>query len=271
LAARFINTSIIPCLPVQATINLLFMFFHKKAAVGFAWLTSCQQMFRDPSRLKATNISYHERGWLNTQLLFGSQSTDFAVMKAPTSPALFYRDVQTLLRPTIRAVLKQSFSTSKPILTNRILNPVRIPPTFHDYLCVCSANNTLLLALFTTSACTPCRTITPLLQDLITTRFPKPGDNFSALSFAEVELDSPDQSNGNMMDLGIEYGITSLPTLAGFGGRRTERLTDRIVDTRMMGDKMRIAAWIDQEMEKGDPFGTGGGGGGLFARIFGSG
>ena len=192
-------------------------------------------------------------------------------MKVPTSPILFYRDLQILLRPAARAILKQSFSTSRPALANRILDPVRIPPTFHDYLRLCSANNTLLLTLWTTSACTPCRTITPLLQDLITTRAPKHEDKFSALSFAEVELDSPDQSNGTMMDLGIEYGITSLPTLAGFGGRRTEQLTDRIIDTKMMGDKMRIGAWIDEEMKKGDPFGTTGGGGGLFARLFGAG
>ena len=191
-------------------------------------------------------------------------------MKVPTSPSLFYRDLQILIRPSVRAALKQSFSTLRPILANRILDPIRIPPTFHDYLRICSANNTLFLALFTTSACTPCRTITPLLQDLITTRAPKPEDKFSALSFAEVELDSPDQSNGNMMNLGIEYGIISLPTLAGFGGRRTERLTDRIVDTKMMSDKMRMGAWIDEEMKRGDPYGTGGGGG-LFARLFGSG
>jgi hypothetical protein len=191
-------------------------------------------------------------------------------MRVPTSPSLFYRDLQVLLRPSIRAVLRQFFSTSRPILANRILDPIRIPPTFHDYLRVCSANNTLLLALFTTSACTRCRTITPLLQDLITTRAPKPDDKFTALSFAEIELDSPDQNNGNMMDLGIEYGITSLPTLAGFGGRRMERLTDRLVDTKMMSDKMRMGAWIDEEMKKGDPFGTGSGGG-LFARLFGSG
>lgn len=139
-------------------------------------------------------------------------------MKVPTSPGLFCRDVRILLRPRVRAVLKQSFSISRPALANRILDPIRIPPTFHDYLRICSANNTLLLALFTSSACTPCRTITPLLQDLITTRSAKPDDKFSALSFAEVELDSPDQSNGNMMDLGIEYGITSLPTIAGLAG-----------------------------------------------------
>lgn len=191
-------------------------------------------------------------------------------MKVPTSSALFYRDFHILLHSSVRTVLSQSFSTSRPILANRILDPIRTPPTFNDYLRVSSANNTLFLALFTTSACTPCRTITPLLQDLITTRAPKPDDKFSALSFTEVELDSPDQSNGNMMDLGIEYGITSLPTLAGFGGRRTERLTERLVDTKMMGDKMRMGTWIDEEMKKGDLFVTGVGRG-PFSKLFGSG
>jgi thiol-disulfide isomerase/thioredoxin len=227
-------------------------------------LTSYQQMSR-PS---------HEHPDTSQCRLVGLYTAEayarIAAMRVPTSPSQFYRDMQILLRPTVRTVIKQSFSTSRPALANRILDPIRIPPTFHDCLRVCSANNVLLLAFFTTSACTPCRTITPLLQDLITTRSPKPDDKFSALSFAEVELDSPDQSNGSMMDLGIEYGITSLPTLAGFGGRRTERLTDRIIDTKMMSDKSRIAAWIDEEMKKGDPFGTGSGGG-LFARIFGSG
>jgi len=192
-------------------------------------------------------------------------------MKAVTTRTIFPRDLHALVGPSFRTSLKHSFSTSRSLLTSRILNPIRIPPTFHDYLRVCSANNTLLFALFTTSACTPCRTIIPLLQDLITTRVSKSDDKFSDLSFAEVELDSSDQSNGNMMDLGIEYGIMSLPTLAGFGGRRTERLTDRIVDTRMMGDKTRMATWIDAEMKKGDRFSTGGGGGGLLTKIFSSG
>jgi hypothetical protein len=192
-------------------------------------------------------------------------------MKVPTSPRLFYSDLRILLQPPIRVILQKSFSTSRPNRAHRILVPIRIPPTFHDYLRLSSANNTLLLCLFTTSACTPCRIISPLLQDLITTRTPKSEDKFSALSFAEVELDSPDQSNGNMMDLGVEYGITSLPTLVGFGSRRAERLTERIVDTKLLSDKGMMAEWIDKQMKKGDPFGTGSGGGSILARLFGSG
>jgi hypothetical protein len=139
---------------------------------------------------------------------------------------------------------------------------------FHDYLRTCSASNTLLLALFTTSACTPCHTIAPLLESLIRSRLPSPRDKYTSVAFAEVELDSPDTSNGNMMDLGVEYGITSLPTLVGFGGRRAERVTDRLVDWKMMANKTRIEGWIDEQMSKDDPSGSTGSGG-ILAKIFG--
>lgn len=145
---------------------------------------------------------------------------------------------------------------------------IRIPPTFHDYLRTCSASNTLLLTLFTTSACAPCRTITPLLTSLVQHRSASATDKFSSIAFTEAELDSSDDSNGRMTDLGIEYGITSMPTLVGFGGRRAERVTDRIVDTKVMADAQRMKIWLDEVMEKGDPFSTGGGGG-LFGRLFG--
>ncbi|KIW85187.1 hypothetical protein Z517_00577 [Fonsecaea pedrosoi CBS 271.37] len=171
------------------------------------------------------------------------------------------------------ATLAQSFSTSAPLShKNRVFTPFRTPPQFHDALRLISANNTLMLALFTTSTCTPCRTITPLLRSLVETRSPSPEDKYSSLAFAEVELDSPDMSNGNMMDLGVEYGVRSMPTLMGFGGRRAERVTDRLVDTRMMGDEKAMAKWIDDEMKKGDSFPSSNqsGGGGFLSKIFGS-
>jgi hypothetical protein len=138
----------------------------------------------------------------------------------------------------------------RPKLTLYLSSSIRIPPTFHDYLRSCSASNTLLLTLFTTSACASCRTVTPLLTSLVRERTPSPVDRFTSIAFSEAELDSPDESNGRMTDIGIEYGVASIPTLVGFGGRRAERVTDRIVD-------------------KGDPHDTGGGsGGGLFGKLF---
>lgn len=78
-----------------------------------------------------------------------------------------------------------------------------------------------------------------------------------------------------MYDVGIEYGVRSVPTLMGFGGRRAERITERLRDERQLGDRGFMERWVDQAMQKGDPHPSqggvgGGGGGGLFARIFGS-
>ena len=176
-----------------------------------------------------------------------------------------------LFLPSISSSLCFSTTPVSPI-SNRVFNPVLTPPTFHDYLRLVSANNTLLLALFTTSACAPCRTITPLLQDLVNYRLPTPDDKFSALALAEVELDSADRSNGPMTDLGVEWGVTSMPTLIGFGGRRAYRITERLADTRLMCDKARIGEWVDEAMRKGDPYPSGSEGGsgkGLLSRLFG--
>ena len=104
-------------------------------------------------------------------------------------------------------------------------------------------------------------------------RAPAPDDKFSALSLAEVELDSVDRSNGSMTDVGVEWGVTSMPTLIGFGGRRAERVTERLMDTKLMSDRARISEWVDEAMRKGDPYatgsGSGSGGGGLLSRLFG--
>lgn len=172
---------------------------------------------------------------------------------------------------------RSSFSTTPAPQSppNRILHPFRTPPQFHDSLRLHSANNTLLLTLFTTSSCAPCRVITPLLTDLVESRTPSPNDKFSSLALAELELDSPDTSNGRMMDLGIEFGVTSLPTLIGFGGRRAQRVTDRVVDTKLLTDRARMEQWVDEVMSKGDPFavdagsGGSGGGSGILSRLFG--
>lgn len=183
---------------------------------------------------------------------------------------LLAKDLQTTTRSQ-----RRHFSSSPSLgqQKNRVLDPFRTPPQFHDALRICSANNTLLLALFTTSTCTPCRTITPLLTSLVESRPRSSEDKFSALAFAEVELDSPDTSNGPMLDLGVEYGVSSMPTLIGFGGRRAERVTERVVDTRTLSDPVKMAEWVDEWMRKGDPFAKGGGGGsgsgGILGRIFG--
>lgn len=71
-----------------------------------------------------------------------------------------------------------------------------------------------------------------------------------------------------MYDVGIEYGVRSIPTLIGFGGRRAERVTDRLADENKLKNKEFMSQWIDEQMKNGDPSPSQGG---LFSRIFGGG
>ena len=52
-------------------------------------------------------------------------------------------------------------------------------------------------------------------------------------------------------------------------------MTERLDDVELMEDESRVGTWIDEQMSKGDPFGTsslggrGGGNGGGFGSAFG--
>lgn len=205
-------------------------------------------------------------------------TTNYSTPKSP-----FPRSVQLHLEdlaerfsyaspPQVRTfATTQSHQASSP--RNRGQNSVRRPPDFHTLLQTASSTNTLLLALFKTSTCHSCSQITPLLESIVQNR-PQPsiGDKYSSIAFAELELDSPERDEGGgigwvtMYDVGIEYGIRSVPTLIGFGGRRAERVTDRLADENKLKDKQYMEQWIDEQMKKGDPYPSEGKG--LFSRIF---
>lgn len=171
----------------------------------------------------------------------------------------------------------RSFATTRTLHDhNRVQPSVRRPADFHALLQSASSTNTLLLALFKTSTCHSCSTITPLLEELVKSR-PQPsvGDKFGSIAFTELELDSPERDEGGgtgwttMYDVGIEYGVRTVPTLIGFGGRRAERVTDRLANENQLKDRHFMQEWIDEVMKRGDPHprqGTG-----ILARIFGGG
>ena len=169
----------------------------------------------------------------------------------------------------------RSFSTSLYCgAQNRVQPSIRRPADFHTLLQSASSTNTLLLVLFKTVTCHSCSSITPLLESVVQNR-PQPsvGDKFGSIAFAELELDSPERDEGGgtgwttMYDSGIEYGVRSVPTLIGFGGRRAERITDRLADEKKLRDKQYMEEWIDEVMKRGDPHPSQGKG--LFAKIFG--
>ena len=242
---------------------------HLRASVGEPLRSNLKDLQAESAFSLQLELAFH----LNTPSCTTYPRSFFTDQRQNTmvfQRVLWNNDLQLLLRATTKTLLPQihrSQVRNLNGLSKRVLSPILNPPTFHDYLRLCSAQNMLLLLLFTTSACAPCRTITPLLTDLIERRQPTPSDRFGSLAFAELELDSPDTSNGRTSDLGVEYGISSIPTLAGFGGRRAERITERLTDTKMMADLKRMQTWVDEQMAKGDPQPPSGDG--ILKRLFG--
>ena len=166
--------------------------------------------------------------------------------------------------PRVRIAQPRHFSNTSArhlgTAQNRVQPSIRRPADFHTLLQSSATSNTLLLTLFKTSTCASCSTVTPLLEEIVKSR-PQlsPGDRYSSIAFAELELDSPERDEGGgtgwvtMYDVGIEYAVRSVPTLVGFGGRRAERVTDRLADEKKLKDKQYMQDWIDEAMKKGDP------------------
>jgi thiol-disulfide isomerase/thioredoxin len=152
---------------------------------------------------------------------------------------------------------------TEPQVTNApCYSRVRNPDRLDTYLTVSASSNTPLLTLITTSYCPSCRTISPLLQKLITSGV---GEDQGGINCVSVEFDAPDN-----MTLGQRYMITSIPTLLSFDRRRTE-VVNREVDVRKMADERWLEEWIKAEAAR-DGGGQGGSGSssGLFGGLFGS-
>jgi len=145
---------------------------------------------------------------------------------------------------------------------------IRDEPSFRTLLLQTTAQNQLLLTLWTASYCPTCRTITPALKSTISSYPSPPSPSHPTVGFVEVELDTPEIATS----LGVEYGIKGVPTLMAFGARSGEpRFNSRVesADTKRLGDAMWVEGWIRERVEEEVQSVGGGGGGGLFAKLFG--
>lgn len=88
------------------------------------------------------------------------------------------------------------------------------------------------------------------------------------MSFCEVEYDAPDVMGSG---LGMDYMITSLPTLLSFD-RGEAQITTKVTDPRLLKDREWLKDWIRTEARRRGEGGGGGGNGlgGLFGGLFGN-
>ncbi|KAK6580685.1 hypothetical protein PZA11_006921 [Diplocarpon coronariae] len=184
------------------------------------------------------------------------------------------RKPSQILRFPIRLASKTSskpstrqFSATKDNQAkNRIFTSVRRPDEFYSYLSLSTSSRMPLLTFWTASYCNTCRTVSPILQDLIRAGV---GETEGGVSYAEIEYDSMDIMDSG---LGTTFMITSMPTLLSFD-RGEAQMGTKIVDPRKMKDVEGLQEWIRKEARRGGSGGDGGGaiGTGLFGGLFGNG
>ncbi|RMY51373.1 hypothetical protein D0863_14600 [Hortaea werneckii] len=156
----------------------------------------------------------------------------------------------------------RSFSTSPAMLKNRIYPAAIRRESDLESLTLMSASTRIpLITLWTTNWCGICKTVSPLLRQLIEKE--RVGEEQGGVSFVEVEMDSPDM--GGIGGLPMRYGINSIPTLLSFD-RQEPQLETKVSKLDELKNKEFLRRWIEKEAARQ---GSGGGGGrfmGLFGR-----
>ncbi|CAD6447698.1 12e548d1-2ac2-49c8-9571-f396a1bfd27d [Sclerotinia trifoliorum] len=114
---------------------------------------------------------------------------------------------------------------------NRIYSPVRYPSDLTTYISLSTSTSKPLLTLWTTSSCSTCRTISPLLHEIIENGT---GEKEGGILYTEVEFDAPDLLREG---LGLRYLVRSVLSLVVLEGRWVERDGGLVVGWREEGKR----------------------------------
>ncbi|KAH6665873.1 hypothetical protein F5X68DRAFT_160630 [Plectosphaerella plurivora] len=154
-------------------------------------------------------------------------------------------------------------TTTKKAAKNQIFASVRKPDDFYTYQSLSSSSRTPLITLWTTSWCSTCRVVEPLVRSLIESGV---GEAEGGVGFCTVEFDAPDVMRAGF---GMTYMITSVPTLLSFDAQEAQVAT-KVMDARKLSDRHFLEEWIRTEARRqGNRGGGGGEGGGIFGGLFG--
>ncbi|KUI73018.1 Thioredoxin M-type, chloroplastic [Cytospora mali] len=157
-----------------------------------------------------------------------------------------------------------SSTSSQQEAKNRVYSFVRNEDQFRTYVALSSSSRKPLLTLWTTSWCSTCHQLSPLLKQLIESGV---GEAEGGVGYCEVEYDAPDVMSAG---LGLSYMITSVPTLLSFDAGEAQVET-KVADGNKLKDKNFLEEWIRTEARRhGGRGGGGGSGGSIFGGLFGS-
>lgn len=155
-------------------------------------------------------------------------------------------------------------SANQPSANPWPTHSVRNPDELTTYLSLSSTSRRPLVTLWTTSWCTTCHEVSPLLRRLIEDE--GVGEAEGGVTYAEIEYDAPDVMTAG---LGLTYMINSVPTLLSFDAGEAQVAT-KIADGNLLRDRRFVEEWIRTEARRHGGRGGGGGNGGLFGGLFGS-
>ncbi|KAI0109457.1 hypothetical protein F4776DRAFT_667767 [Hypoxylon sp. NC0597] len=153
------------------------------------------------------------------------------------------------------------FSISQPrSAANQIYASVRRPDDFYTYQLLSSSSRTPLITLWTASWCATCHTVAPLIKSIVESGV---GEAEGAVGYCEVQFDAPDiMSSG----LGMEYNITSIPTLLSFDAGEAQVCTK--ITGRKLADRHFLEDWVRSEARRHGGRGGGGGGSEILSGLF---
>ncbi|KAI1652601.1 hypothetical protein F4813DRAFT_383913 [Daldinia decipiens] len=158
----------------------------------------------------------------------------------------------------------RTFSLSHHLnAANQIYSSVRQPDNFHTYQLLSSSSRTPLITLWTTSWCSTCHVVAPLIKSAIESGV---GEAEGGVGYCEVEYDAPDVMSSS---LGMDFMITSIPTLFSFDAGEAQ-ISTKITDGRKLADRSFLEEWIRNEARRHGGRGGGGGGPGILGGLFGS-
>lgn len=161
----------------------------------------------------------------------------------------------------------RGFASSAPRYSetkNRIYTPIRHPGDLHETILLSTSSRIPLITYWTASYCPPCKTIRPLLNQLITSTAPPcPADPANKIGYAEVEFDAPDIMGSSVP---MDFMVNSLPSLLVFD--RGE-VVERVTSVQNMSNEAWLREWIEQQAKRKGEGSSGGPGifGGLFSKL----
>ncbi|KAF2213089.1 hypothetical protein CERZMDRAFT_17892, partial [Cercospora zeae-maydis SCOH1-5] len=148
----------------------------------------------------------------------------------------------------------RQFSTSPALAARNRIYPARVrnEDDLHTLILSSASSRVPLITLWMTTWSRDCDEVSPIIKELI--EHEGVGEDKGSVSFAEVEMDSPDL--GGVSGVAQRYMINSVPTLLAFD-RQEAQIETKVARLEDMKSREFLKSWVEREAAR---HGSGGAG-----------